>query len=57
MREWGVGLWSFLRRDKSAPDATSPAPGGETYVVTRKGAIIKRLETGDPTDLPIVTGR
>lgn len=37
-------------------DGSPKAAGGETYVVTREGAIIKRLETGDPTDLPIVTG-
>ena len=37
-------------------DGSAKAAGGETYVVTREGAIIKRLETGDPTDLPIVTG-
>jgi cell division protein FtsQ len=37
-------------------DGSPKALGGETYVVTREGGIIKRLETGDPTDLPIVTG-
>ncbi len=37
-------------------DGTAKAAGGETYVVTREGVIIKRLEIGDPTDLPIVTG-
>ena len=37
-------------------DGSAKAAGGGTYVVTREGAIIKRLETGDPTDLPIVTG-
>lgn len=37
-------------------DGTAKAAGGETYLVTREGAIIKRLETGDPTDLTIVTG-
>jgi cell division protein FtsQ len=37
-------------------DGSAKAAGGETYVVTRDGAIIKRLESGDPTDLPIVTG-
>lgn len=37
-------------------DGSVKAAGGETYLVTREGAIIKRLETGDPTDLPIVTG-
>jgi cell division protein FtsQ len=37
-------------------DGSAKAAGGETYVVTREGAIIKRLEIGDPTDLPVVTG-
>jgi cell division protein FtsQ len=37
-------------------DGTPRAAGGETYLVTREGTVIKRLETGDPTDLPIVTG-
>ncbi|MBX3192314.1 MAG: FtsQ-type POTRA domain-containing protein [Labilithrix sp.] len=29
---------------------------GESYLVMREGAVIKRVEPGDPTDLPIVTG-
>jgi cell division protein FtsQ len=37
-------------------DGMAKAAGGGTYLVTREGAIIKRLETGDPTDLTIVTG-
>ena len=37
-------------------DGSAKAAGSETYVVTREGAIIKRLDSGDPTDLPIVTG-
>jgi cell division protein FtsQ len=37
-------------------DGTPKAVGGETYLVTRDGAIIKRVEMGDPTDFPIVTG-
>lgn len=37
-------------------DGTAKAAGGETYLVTREGALIKRLEVGDPTDLTIVTG-
>jgi cell division protein FtsQ len=32
------------------------AMGGETYLATREGLVIKRLEPGDPTDLHIVTG-
>jgi cell division protein FtsQ len=27
-----------------------------TYLVTREGAVIKRIEPGDPTDLHVVTG-
>lgn len=30
--------------------------GGDTYLSTRKGELFKRLEAGDPVDLPIVTG-
>lgn len=30
--------------------------GDGTYLVTREGVLIKKLETGDPTDLPVVTG-
>jgi cell division protein FtsQ len=37
-------------------DGSAKAAGGETYIVTREGSIIKRLETGDPTDLTVVTG-
>ncbi len=37
-------------------DGSAKAAGGETYIVTREGTIIKRLETGDPTDLTVVTG-
>ena len=37
-------------------DGSPRAAGGETYLVTREGVLIKRLETGDPTDLPIVMG-
>jgi cell division protein FtsQ len=32
------------------------AASGETYLATREGQIIKRLEPGDPTDLHVVTG-
>ncbi len=32
------------------------AIGGETYLATREGQVIKRLEPGDPTDLQVVTG-
>lgn len=30
--------------------------GPETYLVTREGVIIKRIEAGDPSDLHVVTG-
>jgi cell division protein FtsQ len=40
-----------------APDARRPTgSAGETYLVTRDGAIIKRLEPGDPSDFHVVTG-
>lgn len=29
---------------------------GDAYLVTREGEVIKRVEAGDPTDLPVVTG-
>jgi cell division protein FtsQ len=29
---------------------------GETYLASREGEIFKRVEPGDPTDLPIITG-
>jgi cell division protein FtsQ len=29
---------------------------GDTYLATREGEIFKRLEVGDPTDFPIITG-
>lgn len=32
------------------------ATGEGTYLVTREGAIIKKVEEGDPTDLHVVTG-
>lgn len=32
------------------------ATGDGTYLVTREGEVIKTLEDGDPTDLPVVTG-
>jgi cell division protein FtsQ len=35
---------------------TSPAGTEGTYLVTREGAIIKRLESSDPIDFHIVTG-
>lgn len=30
--------------------------GSDTYLVTREGTVIKRIESGDPTDLYVVTG-
>lgn len=39
-----------------ATDDGSAKGGGETYLVTREGAIIKRLESGDPSDFTVVTG-
>lgn len=30
--------------------------GGDTYLVSRDGDVIKRLEAGDPSDFPVITG-
>lgn len=30
--------------------------GSDTYLVTREGTVIKRIESGDPTDLYVITG-
>ncbi len=45
----------FVRVVEHEPSGIVATTDG-TYLVTRVGAIIKRLEAGDPTDLPIVTG-
>jgi cell division protein FtsQ len=37
-------------------DAAALVALGETYLASRDGEIFKRLEAGDPTDLPVVTG-
>lgn len=37
-------------------DAGKVTGAGETYLVTREGTIIKRLEPGDPSDLQVITG-
>lgn len=42
--------------EREAAGVLSTTGGGDTYLVTREGAIIKRLELGDPTDLDVVTG-
>ena len=50
MRQWDVGFWSFLRRDKSAPDGASPAPGAEPRpAVATRGA-------RPPVDEPVAQG-
>lgn len=36
--------------------STTDEGRGDTYLVTREGTIIKRLEAGDPTDFPVITG-
>lgn len=46
-------------REAAGLVATAPAAGGaggDTYLVTREGAVIKRVEAGDPTDFDVVTG-
>jgi len=40
----------------AAAAAPSPSTTEGTYLVTREGAIIKRVEPGDPVDFHIVTG-
>jgi cell division protein FtsQ len=37
-------------------DAAALVALGDTYLATRDGDIFKRLEPGDPTDLPVITG-
>lgn len=37
-------------------DAAALVALGDTYLASRDGEIFKRLEPGDPTDLPVVTG-
>jgi cell division protein FtsQ len=37
-------------------DAAAIVALGDSYLASRDGEIFKRLETGDPTDLPAVTG-
>ncbi|MDB4946815.1 MAG: Cell division protein FtsQ [Labilithrix sp.] len=55
----GTVFLRVVEREAGGIVATSDGTakgGGETYLVTREGALIKRVETGDPTDLTIVTG-
>lgn len=42
--------------EREAAGVLATSGGGDTYLVTRDGAVIKRLEPGDPTDLDVVTG-
>jgi cell division protein FtsQ len=37
-------------------DAAAIVALGDSYLATREGETFKRLEPGDPTDLPVVTG-
>jgi cell division protein FtsQ len=37
-------------------DAAAVVALGDSYLASRDGEIFKRLEAGDPTDLPVVTG-
>ena len=37
-------------------DAAAIVALGDSYLASRDGEIFKRLEPGDPTDLPVVTG-
>lgn len=45
-----------VEREAAGLLSTTDAGHGDTYLVTREGAVIKRLEAGDPTDFPVVTG-
>ncbi len=46
----------FVQVTEREPAGIVAMATGETYLVTREGTIIKRVEPSDPTDLPIVTG-
>lgn len=37
-------------------DAAAVVALGESYLVSREGEVFKKLEPGDPSDLPIITG-
>lgn len=50
----GVVATTDAKNDTSGSGKVTGA--GETYLVTREGAIIKRLEPGDPSDLQVITG-
>jgi cell division protein FtsQ len=58
-----IGDATLVRRlpDTIVVQVTEREPGaivalGETYVATRAGNVFKKLEPGDPLDLPVVTG-
>lgn len=46
----------FVQVTEREPAGIVAMAQGETYLVTREGSIIKRVEPGDPTDLQVVTG-
>lgn len=46
----------FVRVTEREPAGLVATTGGGTYLVTRDGAVIKRVDAGDPTDLHVVTG-
>lgn len=50
----GIVATTDAKNDTSGAGKVTGA--GETYLVTREGAIIKRLEPGDPSDLQVITG-
>lgn len=49
-------LPSTIRMRVKEHEAAALVVLGDTLLVTREGRVIKRVEAGDPTDLPIVTG-
>lgn len=49
-----AGLVATVDRDQTAQQGAQGRT--DTYLVTRDGSVIKHLEAGDPTELPIVTG-
>jgi cell division protein FtsQ len=58
IREATIGrrLPGLIRVQVTERDAAAIVALGDSYLASRDGEIFKRLEPGDPTDLPAVTG-
>ena len=58
IREASIGrrLPGTIRVQVTERDAAAIVALGDSYLASRDGEIFKRLESGDPTDLPAVTG-